>query len=139
MEVDTAMLEKLILQWDPTASSDGADRDQAGRFIRASTRSDTLSAPNLSSPSAPGADPALTDQAIGNSKREKKIHEPYDDRGSGGDDDKFEDLMPKPKRKRVPNVRGLDFNDNHRLIDISSSSSNRDMMETGIYLLLLAF
>ncbi|KAJ6820550.1 exocyst complex component EXO70A1-like [Iris pallida] len=46
-EVDIAAAEKLILQWDPTASparssssermlfSDGADRDQACRFLRA--------------------------------------------------------------------------------------------------------
>ncbi|KAJ6847518.1 exocyst complex component EXO70A1-like [Iris pallida] len=46
-EVDIAAAEKLILQWEPTASparssssdrmlfSNGADRDQAGRFLRA--------------------------------------------------------------------------------------------------------
>ncbi|KAJ6827296.1 sister-chromatid cohesion protein 3 [Iris pallida] len=61
---------------------------------------------------------AASEASVRRSKREKKIREPYDDGGSGGDDDDFEDLMPKAKRKRVPNVRGLDLDENYRLIDV---------------------
>ncbi|KAJ6790845.1 polycomb group protein EMBRYONIC FLOWER 2 isoform X2 [Iris pallida] len=63
-EVDITATEKLILQWDPIASparssssdnmlSDGADCDQASRFLRVSMRSATSSTPTPPTPSAP--------------------------------------------------------------------------------------